>query len=156
MEYSNYIETRDAAILDGSELVAGSQSGSAKRWTTQQIADLATGVAVDRATVSTSASPITLNFQGEVYRIFVGSASFAAPRTIAYSENTNALKYEVLFEITDVAAVLTFPSNSIVWSIAGVYENVGKTWTANDIGKFKIEASYDGTNWWIKIFGYFS
>lgn len=157
MEYSNYIETRDAAVLDGTELLAGSKSGSAKRWTTQQIADLASGSGgVDDATVDTSGASITFNFQGVVHRIFIGNSSFASGKLIAYSENTNALKYEFLYEITNVAATLTFPSNSLVYTLTGSYDAPSKTWTPNDVGKYQLDASFDGTNWWIKIFGYYS
>lgn len=56
-EYSDYIEARTAAgSLDGTEIMAGSKSGNSRRWTTQQVADLANAMAqasfIDRETPS--------------------------------------------------------------------------------------------------------
>lgn len=40
-EFSDYVESRILApTLDGNELMAGSKSGLARKWTTQQIANL--------------------------------------------------------------------------------------------------------------------
>lgn len=158
MEFSDYAESRTAAsTLTGTEIIPLSQGGSARRTTTQDIADLASisGGSVDSATIDTSGGTITLNFQSVVSRIFIGSASFATFKTINYSENTNALKFEFLFQITDLAAVLTLPSNSLVNTTAGVWDSSGKTWTPNDIGRFTLTGTYDGTNWWIKIRGFY-
>lgn len=158
MEYSDYIESRTAAsALTGAEMVGISQGGVARRTTAQDIADLATGSGggVDDATIDTSGGTITFNFQEVVSRIFIGNASFATPKTIAYSEATNALKFEFLFQVTNVAAVLTLQSNSLVNAIAGIWDSTGKTWTPNDIGRYVLEGTYDGTNWWIKIRGFY-
>lgn len=99
--------------------------------------------------VSTSTGTITLNFDSTVERVFVGSATFATPKTIALSNATYASVLEFIFAITNVAAVLTLPAAFIMNDVR--WETTGNTWTPDQIGTYKARAVFDGTNWILDI-----
>lgn len=104
----------------------------------------------DTLSVVTTAGSITLNFGNKRGRGFFGATSFATPKTIAHSNDTNAVRYAFHFQITDPAAKLTFPAGYIMsdvrWEAANPQE-----WEPAEIGKYKATATYDGTNWWLEI-----
>jgi hypothetical protein len=108
---------------------------------------------IDSATPSTAGSTITLDFVSQIQRIFVGSATFATPKTVALDNATVALVLDFHFEVTNVAAVLTFPSTFLMsdsnWNLAT------KEWTPPATGKYEGGAVFDGTNWKLKINGPF-
>jgi hypothetical protein len=56
------------------------------------------------------------------------------------------------FEVTSVAAALTFPSG---WLMSDVNFTT-LVWTPPSTGKYEMGGSYDGTNWKIKIVGPFN
>lgn len=96
----------------------------------------------------TTGATITLNFSNNGTATFFGSASFASPKTIAHSNASNAVRYEFTFEITNIAAVLTFTGykmSDVRWD-AGAGE-----WTPAETGKYKATAINDGTDWIIDI-----
>lgn len=97
--------------------------------------------------VVTTGGAITLNFDGQVNRKFVGATSFAAPKTIAYSNAGFANEYTIMVEVTDIAAVITFPAGTI--SNAAGWSSLA--WTPSYTGKFKFKADYDGTSWWLEV-----
>lgn len=99
----------------------------------------------------TTGATITLDFDSGSDYIFVGSASFATAKTIALSNDTNALRFAFHFQITNVAAVLEFPS-SFTMSDAR-WNDSDHEWTSLDIGKFKAKAEFDGSDWNLEIFG---
>lgn len=107
---------------------------------------------LETLSINTTNPTITLFFQDCRDRIFFGASSFATAKTIDFDSATNALRFSFIFEITNVAAVLTFPS-SVVMSDAR-WDNTAKAWTSVDIGKFKADAVFDGTNWYIEISKY--
>lgn len=119
---------------------------------TELYAALAALSNIDILTVSTTGGTITLNFASEEQRIFVGSASFSGPKTVALSNATNAKRFEFLFQITSVAAVLTFPSE-FIGDTADTRWNAGaNTWTSDfATGVFRATAIYNGTNWILDI-----
>jgi len=95
--------------------------------------------------VSTSGD-ITLDFGSLILaysRRFVGSSSFAVPKNVVLSNNTNANHFTFIFNITDTAATLTFP--------AGFESSdtrfVTLVFTSLETGKFKCTGDYDGTSW---------
>lgn len=100
--------------------------------------------------VSTAAGTITLNFNNNATANFFGSASFSTPKTIAHSNATNATKYDFTFNITDVAAKLTFPAGYIMSDVRWENSNA-QEWEPAETGKYKATATYDGTNWWLEI-----
>lgn len=99
--------------------------------------------------VATTSGTITFDFGNQVNRKFVGATSFATPKTIAYSNSGFANEYRAMFDITNVAAVLTFPGSTIC-NAAG-WDSTGKTWTPTYEGKYKFKADFDGTNWWLEV-----
>ena len=106
------------------------------------------------ASVSTTGGTITLAFNYQNERVFVGSASFATPKTIALSETDVsgtqvAARIEFDFTITNVAAVLTTPSTFRSSDIR--WDGTGKTVTFGETGAYKIIATWDGTIWRMDI-----
>lgn len=104
---------------------------------------------IDRKTVSTGSGTITLDFESFVWRLFIGSASFATPKTIALDNSSNAVVFTALLNITNVAAVLTFPSTFKMSDAR--WDSTGKTFQPLDTGIYKITAEYDGTNWFADV-----
>lgn len=104
--------------------------------------------------VSTASGTVTLNFDTNVVRFFVGSASFATAKTIAFSNDSVALYFSFMFQITDVAAVLTLPSEVIMSDAR--WNTSSQEWTSFDTGKFRAKGDFDGTNWHVTITGPYS
>lgn len=118
-------------------------------WNGSAYVDLYAGIKSDVVSTSTVGATITLDFANKLKRKFVGSASFSTPKTIAYSNETNAIEYTAMLNITDVAAVLTLESNTLC-NAAG-WDTGAKTWTPPYSGKFKLNAEKDGTDFWLEI-----
>lgn len=110
---------------------------------------LFSSASIDVSTVSTASGTITLNFDSRSERIFLGSASFATPKTIALSNATNALVLDFEFNITNAAAILTFPSSFTMSDVR--WDSGAKTWEPSDLGVFKAHAYFNGTNWRLDI-----
>lgn len=106
---------------------------------------------LDSATPSTSGGTITLDCNDQVQRMFVGSASFATPKTIALSNDSNALVINFVFTITNVAGVLTFPSTfkmeSFEQTALARWDDTAHTFTISGTGRHQFSATWDGTNW---------
>jgi hypothetical protein len=107
---------------------------------------------VDQVSASTAAGTITLDMNSQLQRSFVGSASFATPKTIALSNTTNALFFNLFINVTNVAAVVTVPAD---WFMSDIQFD-GTAWTPPETGRYELGGSFDGTNWWVKIQGPFS
>lgn len=106
------------------------------------------------ASVSTSGGTITLDMDSKKQKMFVGSATFSASKTMAISNSTAALTFSFSFEVTDVAATIVLPST---WLMGDVYWNSATdTWTPPATGKYLMVGSYNGTNWFITIAGPFN
>lgn len=116
------------------------------------VANMTAEYIIDSATPSTAGSTITLDMNNQIQRLFVGSASFATPKTLAISNTTNALVFNFHFQITNIAATLTLPSGWLM-SDALFASNV---WTPVTTGLYELGGSFDGTNWKIKIMGPFN
>jgi|SRR5688572_961578 len=110
-------------------------------------------LALDLVTCDVSGSTITLDFENRYQRMFVGSASFATPKTVAIeaTTDTNALVFDVKFNLSNVAAVLTFPSNFVMVVPDTRWDNTAKTFTAAATGKHEFSATFDGTDWDLKV-----
>lgn len=109
--------------------------------------DLLTNTVVD-----TSLGTIFLPFSGTRDRIFYGSSSFSSSKFISLSSSSNAKRLTFIFQITDTAAILTFPSSfrmsDAMWGANGAY-----TWQGLDVGTYKAKAEFDGTLWYLDMFG---
>lgn len=108
---------------------------------------------IDQATPSTAGGTITLDCNSQIQRSFVGSATFAAAKIIALSNTTNTLFFNFIFEVTNVAAELTVPSD---WLMADTNFD-GTEWTPSLIGKYELGGAFDDVNnvWYVKIQGPF-
>lgn len=102
------------------------------------------------SSVSTAGGTITLDFLSAYKMSFIGSASFSTPKTIAHSNAGNAAEYDFMFEITNVAAKLTFPA-AYIMSDARWEGSNPQEWEPTEVGKYKATATYDGINWWLEI-----
>jgi hypothetical protein len=77
------------------------------------------------------------------------SAVIGAAYTWTLSNNTYAYKFTFLFEISGGLYVQTFPSSFIMNDVR--WDSGAKTWTPQEEGKYKAEAWFDGTNWFLDI-----
>lgn len=108
----------------------------------------------DSATPSTAGGTITLDMNSQIQRMHVGSASFAAPKTLALSNTTNSLVFEFSFTITDVAATVTCPAS---FKMSDTNFNSGTdVWTPPLTGQYEMGGTWDGTNWLVKVAGPFN
>jgi hypothetical protein len=131
------------AINNGTTAIAPSQNA---------VFDYNAPYVLDRATPSTSGGTITLDMNSQKQRMHVGSATFATAKVIALSNTTNSLVFQFSFTITNVAAVLTMPSDFVMADPAFN----GTDWTPAQIGNYEMGGSFDGTNWLVKIAGPFN
>lgn len=106
----------------------------------------------DQASASTAGATITLDMNSQIWRSFVGSATFATPKTMALSNTTNSLEFRFFFQITNVAAVITFPSDWI--SADDSWDGVDE-WTPPLIGKYYMTGDFNATSneWTVSIYG---
>lgn len=103
-------------------------------------------------------SDIVLDFDATALawtRRFYGLSSFAGSKIVTTGNDTYALHYEFNFEVTNIAAELTFPDhvmNDVQWeqALAG-----NKIWTPAEIGKYLAVADWDNTAWKLVIHGPF-
>jgi len=98
--------------------------------------------------VDTTGATITLTFGNGVLayqRRFRGSASFSTPKTIALAFNTNANHFTFIFEITDVAATLTFPSGFLSNDAFSRWSSL--VFTSLETGIFKVTGDLYGSSW---------
>jgi hypothetical protein len=103
---------------------------------------------LNRKTISTASATITLDFESKKEWLFYATPSFATAKTIAVSNATNAIRFTLLFEITNTNGTLTLPSNFMCVDA----RMVGQVFTPLDIGRYKMRADFDGTNWWVDEF----
>jgi len=105
---------------------------------------------LDIATVSTTSGTIDFDFALKQARKFLGSASFATAKSITFSNATNAVEFDFFFQITNVAAILTFPSsvimNDVRWEATGA-----KEFEPDGVGWFKGHAELKGSEWMVDI-----
>lgn len=102
---------------------------------------------LDSVSASTSSGTITLDMNSQAQRIFVGSASFAGPKTVALSNTTNSLVFSVFLNLSNLAAVLTFPSSFTMQSGEGRWSDGAHTFTATATGVHEFSAVFNGTDW---------
>jgi len=102
-------------------------------------------------TVSVAGATINYDFKNTQERSFKGSAAIATPKTIAFPNSAMGKKFVGFHNITDVAAVLTFPA--AVKMSSGLWNNGSKQWTAEYTGEYKFIGHYDGTTWYVDAYG---
>jgi hypothetical protein len=102
----------------------------------------------DAVTTTTTGGTITLDMNSQIQRVHIGSASFASAKATALSNITNSRGFVFFFEVTNVAAVLTPPSD---WLMPPSDDWDGTDWTPPATGKYVMVGTFDGTNWMVTI-----
>lgn len=122
-------------------------------WETATAARIVTGNAnrLSLETVSTAGGTITLDFANKIERMFIGSASFATSKTIAISNNTNALVLNMVLTITNVAGTVIFPTSFTMQAVDSRWTDGTHTFTPVGTGKHEFSAVFDGTDWNLKV-----
>lgn len=111
------------------------------------------GSLLDSVIVSTAGGTITLDMNSQAQRMFKGSASIAAVKTWALSNDLIAIFIpSVKFTMTTTDDQ-TFPSNFKMVSFDANWNDSTKKWTPPDVGTYEMSATFDGTNWLMKIQG---
>jgi hypothetical protein len=148
-------ELPSASAPTGVELLEVVQGGINKQSTSQDIANLGLPpvYTIDQVTTSVAGGTITLDMNSQIQRSHVGSATFATAKAIALSNTTNSMFFNFFFEVTNVAAVLTVPSD---W-LMSTDDFDGTDWTPPATGKYEIGGSFDDLNnvWYVKLAGPF-
>lgn len=108
-------------------------------------------ITVDLLSVSTAGATVTLDFASKIQRLFVGSASFSSSKTIALSNTTNALVLNLVVTITNLAGTVIFPSTFTMQAVDRRWDDSTHTFTPNETGKHEFSATWDGTDWNLKV-----
>jgi hypothetical protein len=125
--------------------------------TTPRVVSGGVGSQLTRETVDVSGGTITLDFDDRKERLFIGSASFGTPKTIALANDTAALCMNFKFNFSNVAAVLTFPTTFTMQTLDSLRWNDGAhTFTPSATGLHVFTATYDGTDWHLTASGPYS
>jgi hypothetical protein len=103
---------------------------------------------IDLLNVSSAPGVITLNLNLKKSRIFNIVPDIGAPKTWALSNDFIALAFKFVFTMSSLDAQ-TFPANFKMSD--GRWDDVAKTWTPADLGKYLAEATFDGVNWNVEI-----
>jgi hypothetical protein len=90
-------------------------------------------------------SDITLNFSNYSSVIFRGSPSISSSKNILLTNSVSAKEFELTLDITNVAAVLTFP-NSFISGDTG-WNSGSFQFTPPNTGIYIISGVYNGVNW---------
>lgn len=142
-----------ASALTGSELSEVVQGGVNKQTTISQQAAIGMPdihILDYVSNVDSSGATITLNLNSKVQRMFRSPDSFATPKTIALSNTTNGLVIDFKLIMSDVAAVLTFPTNFTMPTTDLRWDDSAHTFTPSAIGEHEFSATFDGTDWDMK------
>lgn len=104
-----------------------------------------------RVTVDTSINPV-INMANLKERIFLGTVAIAVARTWSFTNFANTIKARVFFTLS-VASIQTMPANVFMQNFVGNWDITLKEWTPNATGNYEAEFTYDGTNFYLKIYG---
>jgi len=99
----------------------------------------------------TTGGTITEDCKNQQQCMFVGSASFAGPKTIAHANDTNTLVKNSVYTLTNLAAVITFPTSYTMQANDSRWNNGAHTFTPAVVGKHEFSATWDGTDWNLKV-----
>lgn len=107
------------------------------------------GASIGYASQSTG----TLNFLS-LQRFVFAITGIGAPLTFSHVADANLLKVDFSFDITDLAGVLTFPSNYRMMTGDGRWDSGDFSFTATEIGVYKGVATKSGSAWLLSISKY--
>lgn len=97
-------------------------------------------------TVDVSGANITFDLQNRAENVFNSSATFASAKTILVNNTAGAIHFSWIFEITNLAATLTFPIAVEMPESDTRWNAATNVWTPSAIGKYEISVLNDGTN----------
>lgn len=117
---------------------------------------LTIGTPLESVSVTTTGGTVTLDFDlgdydDAVQKMFIGSNAFSSSKTLAFSNNSNALFFNLHIDITVGAALVC--SSCIMLSSESTWDSGSDTWTPTEDGKYELGGSWDGTAWKLKVLG---
>jgi hypothetical protein len=105
--------------------------------------------------LDTSAAPLVLDLKHNKEAIFVASAAIGVAKTWTLENKTLGQKITILFSIS-AAADQDFSTDAFkMEKISGDWNSGTKKWTPPDVGDYEAIATWNGTNWLMKINGPF-
>lgn len=142
-----------AGTLTGDELFELVQGGVNKQSNVSNVISLVEPDFV-QSVVDTSGTLVTLDFEDTLKGSFTGSVTFNAPRTITPSNDSRAIEYDFMFEVTDVDIPIDFGSNTRspdARYLDGVF-------TPQDVGLYKVKGTRYGPGglWLLDFNGVYS
>jgi len=141
-----------ADALTGEEIIALVQGGASKQTTVQEVVNLAVGInEVGFTDLGTGSGTLDLNFGDAYIGFFRGQTSFATAKNVTTSVDSNAFQFHFSFQISNVAATLTFPSGYTGDSSDPRWDSTNRRWTADSIGKYKVVGTFDGAEWKVEF-----
>lgn len=93
------------------------------------------------ASVSTAGATITLDFENRIRKGFYGSASFSTPKTLAFSNDTNARVLDAFFFDIDAGGSLA------ITGYMADGRRVAGVWTPYDAGRYVMWGYKNATDW---------
>lgn len=108
---------------------------------------------LDSAIVSTAGGVITLDMNSQAERMFRGSANIGAIKTWALANDANAVFIPSAKFVMTTTNIQTFPAAFKMATFDANWNNATKQWTPPDVGTYEMSATFDGTNWLMKIQG---
>jgi hypothetical protein len=108
---------------------------------------------LDSDEADTSVSPIILDLNNQIQRIFRPSANISTIKTWALDNDGDGLRIEFSFNLTSLV-VQTFPSNFVMSDAR--WNTALQEWTPYDTGEYLAKATFNGTNWRLTIEGPFT
>lgn len=137
------------AVLATDIVPVGTGSGK----TTRLMSAIKTFVSLDQVVVSTAGGTITLDMNSQSSRMFNGSASIGAPKTWALSNASIAIFIPSAKFVMTTLDLQTFPASFKMATFEANWNPATKVWTPPDVGTYEMSATFDGTNWLMKIQG---
>lgn len=152
MAKKKFTQLTVADALTGDEILAVVQSETSKQTTIQDVVALVTGInEVGFTDLGTGSGTLDLNFGDAWIGFFRGQTSFGTAKNVTISSASNAFQFHFSFEISNVAATLTFPVGYTGDFSDPRWDTDNRRWTADSIGKYKVVGTYDGAEWKVEF-----
>jgi hypothetical protein len=152
-ENKKITELATASTPTGAELFELVQGGVNKKATLNDVIAL-TAPDFVQSVVDTSGTTVVLDFEDTLKGSFTGSVTFAAPRTITRANESRAIEYDFMFEVTAVDVPIDFGSDTRspdARFLDGVF-------TPADVGLYKVKGTRYGPGglWLLDFNGVYS
>jgi hypothetical protein len=106
----------------------------------------------DVVSTSTAGGTITFDMNNQNTRGFYGSASFSTAKILALSNTTSAGVFIIQLNLTDLAAILTVPSD---WKMTDLNFD-GTDWTPPSTGEYIFGGKLINAVWYVNVAGPYS